>query len=133
MVATTTPANAVIANSELTDPAKETGASLVEHVHDAVESGVQGATEGEDAANAEPVPEAESGIHTDPPDGVDVQAMAESCTDQDAAAVTSDLGEYAVDTGLDAGLDAGLDGGLDGGMDGAMADPGADGSAGGMF
>lgn len=114
----TTAAPGMIAGSNLSDPVKESAYGLVENVHDAIESGVEGAAEAEDAANAEPVAEPESAIHTDPPPGVDVQAFQDSWTDTDAAAMTSDLSVYAdADPALgapvaDPGPDAGPLGGV---------------------
>jgi hypothetical protein len=104
-----TPAEAVMANSSLTDPAKEAGMSLVENLETAAAEGAGGIREGEEAAEAEPLAEPESAVHSDPPEGVDIEAFAESWSNEDAAEV---LGDPSVFDGPDAGDPSGDVGGI---------------------
>jgi hypothetical protein len=62
-------APAVISQIDAPQPVSDAAIELIDKTHDAEVEGIQGKSRGEDAANAEPVPEAESSNTSDPPDG----------------------------------------------------------------
>lgn len=67
---------------------RESTSQMAENVHDAVESGVQGVTDGKEAASAEPVPEPEQVVQSDPP-----ERYADESDVADADDEGSDMGE----------------------------------------
>jgi hypothetical protein len=62
-------APAAISQIDAPQPVNDAAIEVIDKTHDAVVEGVQGRTRGEEAANAEPVAEAESSETSDPPDG----------------------------------------------------------------
>lgn len=102
-----TPAQAVVASSDLAEPVKDAAVGLITDTEDAFSSAARGIDETE--TGADPVPEPLSAVHSDPPPGVDIEALADTWTEADQVASVSDM--------------------WDGGLEGDIAEP----DAGGVF
>lgn len=77
-------------STDLPAGVRESTSQMAENVHDAVESGVQGVTDGKEAASAEPVPEPEQVVQSDPPERyADESDVPDADTDDEG----SDMGE----------------------------------------